>query len=127
MKSNNIVLVSRRMELYLDFIINITYKIHETHPGFDCLYEKKDISNHFKYCFNCICEQHLEQGVDFRDNNDLYEFLYDSLYKVLYSKNKLKPISYYLLYWNKIFTNKSPKNMGFISNIYDFFDKSIVK
>jgi hypothetical protein len=114
------------MELYLDFIINLTYKIHKTHLGFDCLNEDEDIFNHFKWCYNSICEQFLEQEIDFRNNDELINILYKLFYENLYTKSKLYPLSKYLMSWNEIFTNKKPKNVAIVYNIYENFDETVV-
>lgn len=125
LKSKNHIVVKRRLNLYLDFIINITYKIHTTHPGFDCLYEDEDINNHFNWCYKSICEQFMEQNVNFYKNNDIKKMLYDFFYEKLYTVNKINSLSSYLMMWNNIFSDRSKKNIAMMYSLYENFDKTI--
>lgn len=125
MQKNHII-VKRRLNLYLDFIINITYKIHTTHPGFDCLYDDNDIKNHFNWCYNSICKEFMEQNVDFYKNNKIRETLFEFFYKKLYTINKMEPLSTYLIMWNNVFSDRSPKNVAMMYTLYENFDKAIV-
>lgn len=120
----NIVVVKRRLDLYIDFIINLTHKIHLTHPGLDCLYEDEDINNHYNWCFNLICEDFLEQSVNFKNNNDVKKNLYDFLYKNLYKVDNIKDLTYYLKLWKTIFSDKN-KDINTVHKIYENFDKTL--
>lgn len=125
MQKNHII-VKRRLNLYLDFIINITYKIHTTHPGFDCLYDDNDIKNHFNWCYNSICKEFMEQNVDFYKNKKIRETLFEFFYKKLYTINKMESLSTYLIMWNNVFSDRSPKNVAMMYTLYENFDKAIV-
>ena len=126
LKTDNIIIVKRRLELYLDFIINITYKIHTSHPGFDCLYEDEDIKNHYNWCYKSICDDFLKHGVDFNNNVEVKKYLYDFFYKNIYTKKKMESLSYYLTIWNSIFNNKNKNNIPIIYTLYENFDKTLV-
>ena len=115
-----------RLELYLDFIINITYKIYTSHPGFDCLYEDEYIKNHYNWCYKSICDDFLKHGVDFNNNVEVKKYLYDFFYKNIYTKKKMESLSYYLTIWNSIFNNKNKKNIPIIYTLYENFDKTLV-
>lgn len=125
LKTENLIIVKRRMELYLDFIINITYKIHTSHPGFDCLYDDEDIKNHFNWCYNSVCDDFLKHGVNFKKNKEVKECLYKFFYKKIYSVRKLESITYYLTIWHSIFSDKNKKNIPIIYTLYENFDKTI--
>ena len=72
----SLIVVERRIDLYIDILINLTYKIHQTHPGYDCLSEKEDIYNHFTWCFNSVCSEFLNKEIDLR-NTRICETLFD--------------------------------------------------
>lgn len=125
LKTDKIIIVKRRMELYLDFIINITYKIHKTHPGYDCLYEEEDINNHYNWCYNCICDDYLKQSINFKDNDDVYKSLYNFFYKKLYKKSKMESLTHYLMIWHTLFSDKNQKNIPIVYSLYENFDKTL--
>ncbi len=119
-----LIVVNRKMELYVDMIINLTYKIYNTHPGYDSL-DEKDMWNHFIWCFKNIVKDFLElEDIDLTDEEislTLFSFFYNELYKL----NEEKPITYYLTIWRNAFNSNNGKVVDYIYNIYIKFEKIV--
>lgn len=122
----SLVVVERRMNLYIDMLINLTYKIHQTHPGYDCLVEYNDIENHFIWCFDSVCSDFLNKDIKTKGlkiTDTLFEFFFTDLYSV----KKMKNIEVYLNIWKIVFSGKNIDSVLYVYRLYEKFDELLKK
>lgn len=120
------VIIKDRIEIYKDFTINLLNYIIFYYLDKDSLSEDEDIKNHFNFCYDKVCDEFLEEEINFKDNNELREYFYIYYYNEFYKKPS--KIATYDKFWRNIFEIDLHKNKNIISvllEIYMIFDKSI--
>lgn len=120
------VIIKDRIEIYKDFTINLLNYIIFYYLDKDSLSEDEDIKNHFNFCYDKVCDEFLEEEINFKDNNELREYFYIYYYNEFYKKPS--KIATYDKFWRNIFEIDLQKNKNIISvllEIYMIFDKSI--
>jgi len=129
-KYNKSLIVKNRLDLFKDFTINLTCKIHAYYLGNDVLNNEVDIKNHFNWCYDKICDDFALEDLYFYDNKDLrdyfYEYFYDNLYKI--NIVPIPDVDVYIKYWNNVFKLKSNKNVNWVkmlSDLYEIFNETI--
>lgn len=120
----SLVSVDRRMKLYIDIIINLTYKIYNTHPGFDCLIDEIDIRNHFNWCLRNTIKDFLYIDIDI-SKFEISDMLYEFYSKEIYKTKKLRDVNVYLNIWKILFSGQNSKMITYIYNLYGKFDKIV--
>jgi len=123
-------IVRDRVEIYRDFALNLLYYIHNYYLDSNTLSKDQDIYNHFKWCFKKVCEEFLEEGLDFTQNKELQEYYYAYYYHQFYkvTGNQDTTLNYFEKFWKQIFEIDKQKNKNLINiliEIYNIYDKSI--
>lgn len=127
---NKFSLIRDRVELYKDFSINLSHYILKYYVDRDSLSEDEDIRNHFNWCYNKVCDEFMQENINFSSNKDLREYYFTYYYHQFYTadNNESIPIDYYLKFWLNIFDIDKQKNKNIIKilvELYQIFDKSI--
>ena len=123
-------IVRDRVEIYRDFALNLLYYIHNYYLDSNTLSKDQDIYNHFKWCYKKVCDEFLEEGLDFTKNKELKEYYYAYYYHQFYkvTTNHDTSLSYFEKFWKQIFEIDKQKNKNLINiliEIYNIYDKSI--
>jgi hypothetical protein len=133
-KSNNTsieakyTLIKDRIEIYKDFTYNLLSYIYDYYLDRETLSLDEDIRNHFMFCYNKVCNEFLEQEIDFRYNNELIEYFYIYYYHHFYRADENIEKEFFVDFWNMIFDINNPKNdniMKIMTELYRIFDTSI--
>lgn len=124
------IIVKDRVEIYKDFTLALLYYIHKYYIDKESLSEEEDIRNHFNWCFKKVCDEFLEEDLDFTKNIDLNEYFFNYYYHQFYNSTKEQDISfnYFEKFWKNIFEINRQKNKNIINiliEIYKIFDKSV--
>lgn len=124
------IIVKDRVEIYRDFALNLLYYIHYYYLDKETLSAEQDIHNHFNWCFKKVCDEFLEEGLDFTKNKELREYYYTYYYHQFYTANGNQDLSlgYFEKFWKSIFEINKQKNKNLINiliEIYNIYDKSI--
>lgn len=119
--NESFIIVNRKMELYIDILINLTYKIYNTHPGYDCM-DESDMWNHFLWCFKQTVNDFIDLDVDLSDE-DISKILYEFYHKGIYLDSENKKVAHYLDVWRKAFNSKEIEVISYIYKIYVSFEK----
>lgn len=122
--------VRDRVEIYRDFAFNLLYYIHKYYIDRETLSEDEDIYNHFKWCFNKVCDEFLEEGLDFTNNKELRQYYYIYYYNQFYraTPNQDTSLKHFESFWKNIFEIDRQKNKNVINiliEIYNIYNKSI--
>jgi len=127
-KSYNIV--KDRVEIYKDFTMNLLYYIHYYYIDRETLSEDQDIYNHYSWCFKKVCDEFLEENLDFIKNDELKDYYYKYYYHQFYTADNNMDISlaHFEKFWKNIFEIDKQKNKNLINiliEVYNIYDKSI--
>jgi hypothetical protein len=123
-------IVRDRVEIYRDFALNLLYYVYYYYLDRETLNNDQDIHNHFKWCFKKVCDEFLEEGLDFTKNNELREYYYAYYYHQFYTVtgNQDTTLNYFEKFWKQIFEIDKQKNKNLINiliEIYKIYDMSI--
>lgn len=123
------VIIFDRIGVYRDFIINLTHYIF-TYYIDDGSFTKEDDDKFYDWCFNKVCDEFKEQGIDFTKNKNIKKYFKDYYYKNHFyaSEDSKQTYEFYLDFWSKIFSEKTIENGKVVSSfidIYRFFDETI--
>jgi len=129
-KTKKYYIIKDRVEIYKDFTLKLLYYIYKYYIDRESLSEDQDIFNHFKWCFNKVCNEFLEEGLDFTKNKELKEYFYTYYYHQFYRVDSDQNTSFihFETLWKNIFEIDKQKNKNFINiliEIYMIYDKSI--
>jgi hypothetical protein len=129
--SQKYIIVKDRVEIYRDFAMNLLYYIYNYYIDRESLSADEDIRNHYSWCFNKVCDEFKQEGLDFTGNKELKEYFYAYYYHQFYkvnNNNQDTSIGYYEKFWKNIFEIDKQKNKNIINilvEIYNIYDKSI--
>lgn len=124
-KNNNINKV--RLETYKDFIINLCHYIGDTFLGYDIIKSTKDKKNHFKWAFNKVCNDFLEEDIDFKSNDELFDYFFEYFNATLY-ENEDYSIEFLLEYWEETLEysyDKTRSDLEGMIEVYNIFERSL--
>ena len=124
------LIIKDRVEIYKDFTLNLLYYIHDFYLDKETLNLDDDIYNHYSYCFNKVCDEFKEEGLDFSSNKELKDYFYGYYYQQLYKSagNNISSLKTYEDFWKTIFDFDKHKNKNIVNvliEIYHIFDESI--
>jgi hypothetical protein len=123
------IIVKDRVEIYKDFTINLLNYIFDFYLDPDTLSADQDIQNHFNWCFNKVCAEFKEEGLDFSKNEKLRDYFFKFFYYQFYRReNQNLTLKYYDKFWRNIFEIDKQKNKNTINSmieLYNIFDTSI--
>jgi len=130
--SQRYIIVKDRVEIYKDFALNLLFYIDHYYIDYESLNSDEDISNHFSWCYNKVCDEFLLEGLDFRKNKELKAYFrtyyYHQYYKAKGNRNQDTSLPYFEKFWRAIFEIDKQKNKNIINiliEIYNIYDKSI--
>jgi len=125
-------IIKDRVEIFKDFAINLLYYIYNNYIDKESLSDDIDIKNHFNWCFNLVCNEFKEEGIDFSTNTELWEYYfsyyYNQFYKIKGNPTQDVKFNYYENFWKDIFEINKPKNKNMVNlliEIYMISNKSI--
>ena len=123
-------IIKDRVEIYGDFALNLLYYINKYYIDRETLSLDEDIHNHFNWCYKKVCNEFLEEGIDFTKNEELIEYYYAYYYHQFYTASNNQDISlgHFEKFWKNIFIIDNQKNRNIINvliDIYGIHDKSI--
>jgi hypothetical protein len=130
-----IVFDKNKLDIYYDFTKNLILCIIKYYLDDETLASNKDITNHYNWCYNKICNEFKEEDIDFTNNSELREYFF-SLYKTNFYKSSKRnndliySEAYFLKFWKNIFILNSDirnVNINVLVELYLIFDKSINK
>lgn len=127
-KVTKYMIIKDRIEIYNDFTDNLLSCIFDYYLGKDTLYLDSDINNYFMFCYNKICDEFLEEEIDFRNNTELIEYFYMYYYHQFFTSEEAKEEQQIKKFWKSIFDVDRLKNKSSLKvlvEIYVIFDKSI--
>jgi|AntRauTorckE6833_2_1112554.scaffolds.fasta_scaffold15507_3 hypothetical protein len=126
-KSHNVI--KERVELYKDFTINLLHYIYESYLGSEFIKTEHDQRGHFTWAYGKVLEEFEDEGIDFYNNDDLFEYFYVYFKDQFYNMKKIEDFKYYHKFWLDIFDlskNKQRKKFEVLLQIYEIFDESLV-
>ena len=123
-------IIKDRVEIYKDFTCNLYHYIHHYYIDRESLSRDEDIRNHYSWCYKKVCDEFLEEGIDFSNNTELKEYFYLYYYHQFYKNEKSEsiPIDFFEKFWKNVFEidkQKNKKLFNVLVEIYKIFDKSI--
>jgi hypothetical protein len=129
METVKIIVYNDKVELYKDFTLSLLYYINEYYLDKASLFNDSDIYNHFSFCYNKVCDEFKEEGIDFSNSKNLKKYFYGYYYNKIYVTNTFDakeelPLKNHEKFWKEIFTFKNLKNNtgNLLIEIYNIFD-----
>jgi hypothetical protein len=123
------IIVKDRVEIYKDFTINLLNYIYAYYLDKETLSDDLDIRNHFNWCFNKVCDEFKEEGLNFTKNEPLRQYFHEFFYYQFYKReNQDISLGYFERFWQNIFTINGQKNknvMNTMIELYNIFDTSV--
>lgn len=125
-------LVTGRIDICVDFIINLTNNIIEYYVDKDSISNDKTIKSHYDWCFDKTCDDFFMEGIFFYDNDELREYFYNYFYNQFYTVQDnvgydIKLITFEK-FWRNVFNiekQQTTNSIKLLVQIYELFDKSI--
>lgn len=119
-------IIDIRADLYRDFTINLLHMINEYYLDNVTLSNSADIYNHYNWCFNCVCNQFLEEDVNFKTNKKLREYFYSFYLNQIYVSETffdkgMININKIETFWQNIFDYKNQKNKNNITILLELY------
>jgi hypothetical protein len=124
-KVNNIN--KNRLDLYKDFIINLCYYVVDTYFGDEYIKTNKQKKEHFTWCFDKICNDFMEEDINFKSNIELYDYFFEYFKATMYD-NDVFELEFFIDYWEQTLEysfEKTKSDLDGLIEIYKIFDKSI--
>ena len=123
------MIIKDRVEIYKDFTINLLSYIMDFYLDNKTLSADDDIQNHYNWCYNKVCDEFKEEGLDFSNNENLRQYFYDFFYHQFYKRENQDIVyTYYEKFWLNIFNIEKQNNkniMNTMVELYNIFDKSV--
>ena len=123
-------IIREKSELYYDFLSSILNLIDETYLGSDVLVSDDDIINHYYWCFNKTLNNFDQEGINFINKTNQYEYLWVLLYRGYYKSVNEEKYMILSKYFKELFTFnkvKSPIELESFIEIYKIFDQNLKK
>lgn len=128
MNGMKIKMVKGRVEIYQDFALSLLYNIDKYYLDEKTLSSIEDISNHFMWCFNKVCNEFLIEDIDFTMNKELFEYYKEYYILNYYSTKKNRSFKFLEKFWKGIFDTSSKRDVssiGVLLEVYEIQDRSI--
>ena len=127
------ILIKDRVELYEDFSLNLLNYIYKYYLDKASLYSDVNIEHHFNFCYNKVCEEFKQEGIDFSNNKELKKYFYNYYHDYFYNGDRFDTkeeinLKDYTSIWKNIFNIDGIKQKNAISllvDIYLIFEESI--
>jgi hypothetical protein len=128
-RTNNII--HEKSELYYNFISSLLVLIDQTYLGPDVISTKKDMVNHFTWCFNRIRSNFIHERIIFLPaSTTSYGYLWYFIYKGYYSidtDNKFNTLLEYFKYLFNYNMFKTDAELESFVDFYKIFDQNLKK
>ena len=126
------ILLTGRIEICIDFIINLANNIIQYYVDSESISTDKTIKSHYDWCFDKTCDDFFMEGLFFYDNVELRDYFYNYFYNQFYTvqnndKYNVKLITFEK-FWKNVFNldkQKTENSVALLVQIYLMFDKSI--
>ena len=125
LKDNDIIL--ERIDLYISFIRSLYVKVIETYLGDDVINSELIKSEHFNWCWDSVVRDYKNEGFDFSNNADLYEWFKTYFLVSFYLEDKKDIKGIILASFEEAFdfyADKSQSDMDLLTELYQIFDKT---
>lgn len=122
------MLLRDRVDLYLDFALNLLYTIDYYYLDKETLNNDEDIRNHYDWCYNRVCDGFKDEEIYFHDNDELREYYYSYYYYEYYVADQLEELKKYKSFMLSVFNIENPKNKAYVDalmEIYEISEKTI--
>lgn len=128
-------IIDIRADLYRDFTINLLYKIHDYYLDNVTLSNSTDIFNHYTWCYNKVCDQFLEESINFKNSQKLKSYFYSFYLNQIYTSDNYFDKSMINIpkietFWRNIFDYKNQKNKNNVTillELYSIFNTTLSK
>jgi hypothetical protein len=123
------IIIFDRVQVYRDFIINLIYYIFEYYID-DGSFDNEDIDKFYDWCFNKVCDEFKEEGVDFSKNIKIKKY-FKEYFEINYfhaDDEHKQERDFYITFWDNVFNANSigdNKLLAAFVELYSFFDDSI--
>ena len=122
-------IIKERVELYKDFIISLTCKVHNTYFGHAYLKNENDFDGHFKWCFNKVVDEYKQEGFNFYTKG-IYKELCNYIYTAIYylDDNEIEDIECMIKWWESLFKysgKKTQTDLEYFLELYEMFNEQI--
>ncbi len=131
LSANNIK--HERSQLYGDFIQSLLAIVFDTYLG-DEITQEVDKVSHFKWCWDKNLKNFKDEGINFSQSKEAYDYFLEFMYEVYYSipNKETKPHipSTISILWFKLFSYETIKTRSDVDNfieVYTILDKSLKK
>lgn len=124
-KNNNINKV--RLETYRDFIINLCNYIGDTFLGHEYIKTSKNKRDHFKWAFDKVCDDFSQEGLDFKNNYELFDYFFEYFLATFYD-NDIDDILFLIDYWEETLEfsfDKTRADIEGMIEVYKIFEISM--
>lgn len=124
-KNNNINKV--RLETYKDFTINLCNYIGDTFLGYEYIKTRKNKRDHFKWAYDKVCEDFIEEDINFKNNYELFDYFFEYFLATFYD-NDIEDVEFLIDYWEETLEYSYDKTRADIEGmieVYKIFDISI--
>lgn len=121
-------IIRDRVEIYKDFNDNLLEYIYDFYLGKETLSEDGDIKNYFKFCYSKVCDEFIDEEINFTKNEELYDYYLTYYYHQFFKTANDVEKSYFENFWENIFNVDKPKSSNLLKvlvELYTIFDKSI--
>jgi hypothetical protein len=120
-----------KIDLYLDFVINLINYITKYYIDKESLSSEIDIKHHYNFCYNKVIDDFKEEGIDFSKNEELKKYFYKYFYEQLYiidtfNTDKELPLNSYIKFWKSIFNVGKKSNFSMLAEVYILFEKTFI-
>jgi len=121
------IIIFDRLELYRDFVINLTHYITHYYID-DGSFDKEDVEKFFDWCYKRVCDEFHEEDINFYGNEKLKNYLKKYFYKTYFFGEVKQKDDDYFSFWNGLFIPSAIKEnnkINLLIEIYSLFDETI--
>ena len=130
-------MIPEKMELYSDFAHSLNMVILETYLGENdipnetkIILTENDNKKHFEWCWNKIISNFKQEGINFQNNGEHYDYFYEFFTEVFYHQKNEKVRSSIGKFFKELFNVKksfTKSDIDMVSTIYKVLDKNVKK
>jgi hypothetical protein len=120
-----------RVQLFSDFIQSLIVKVLDTYMG-DDLTKPEQRVEHFRWCWNKNIEDFKEEGIEFTETGEIYDYFSEFMFDIFYSTKDKSDIEANRREMNKIWkyifnysTNKTRSDVELFLEVYKMFEKTL--
>lgn len=122
-------IVFEEVDLFRDFVVNLTYLIGNTYLGDSITPPNKQVS-HFNWCWEKNIKDFKKENIQFKDKGSHYSYLLKYFNETFYIKeDKNLSIKLIIKFWMTIMTyipSKNMRDLGVLLNLYKLMHKNLI-